>query len=66
MTKLKSFASDNNSGAHPAIMEAVLKANEDHLKSYGDDEISIRTDEVLKEFGFADNEIAELHKAQAV
>jgi len=24
------------------------------------------TDEVLKEFGFADNEIAELHKAQAV
>jgi crotonobetainyl-CoA:carnitine CoA-transferase CaiB-like acyl-CoA transferase len=24
------------------------------------------TDEVLKEFGFADNEIAELHNAQAV
>jgi formyl-CoA transferase len=24
------------------------------------------TDEVLKEFGFAENEIAELHKAQAV
>jgi threonine aldolase len=47
---MRSFASDNNSGAHPAIMEAVVKANAGHLKSYGDDEISIRTDEVFKEF----------------
>jgi crotonobetainyl-CoA:carnitine CoA-transferase CaiB-like acyl-CoA transferase len=28
--------------------------------------IGQHTDEVLKEFGFADNEIAELHQAKAV
>ncbi|BCS90072.1 threonine aldolase family protein [Pseudodesulfovibrio sediminis] len=50
MNDLKSFASDNNSGAHPEIMEAVVKANTGHLKSYGEDEISIHTDEVFKEF----------------
>lgn len=47
---MKSFASDNNSGAHPAIMDAVVKANVGHLESYGDDKISIHTDEVFKEF----------------
>ena len=50
MSELKSFASDNNSGAHPDIMEAVVNANTGHLKSYGEDDISIHTDEVLKEF----------------
>ncbi|MGL1861709.1 MAG: low specificity L-threonine aldolase [Pseudodesulfovibrio sp.] len=47
---MKSFASDNNSGAHPLIMEAMVAANEGHVKSYGEDEISIHTDEVLKKF----------------
>ncbi|WP_207263109.1 low specificity L-threonine aldolase [Desulfovibrio sp. Huiquan2017] len=50
MTDLKSFASDNNSGAHPAVMEAVIRANAGHCKSYGDDELSIHTDDVFKEF----------------
>jgi len=50
MSELKSFASDNNSGAHPDIMQAVVDANTGHRQSYGDDDISIRTDEVLKEF----------------
>ncbi|EGB16427.1 Threonine aldolase [Pseudodesulfovibrio mercurii] len=50
MSDLKSFASDNNSGAHPAIMDAVVRVNRGHLKSYGDDELSIHTDEVFKEF----------------
>ncbi|MDD3311005.1 low specificity L-threonine aldolase [Pseudodesulfovibrio sp.] len=50
MSEFKSFASDNNSGAHPAIMEAVVRANRGHMKSYGDDEISIHTDDVFKEF----------------
>ncbi|QJB55130.1 low specificity L-threonine aldolase [Pseudodesulfovibrio sp. zrk46] len=50
MSDLKSFASDNNSGAHPDIMQAVVDANHGHLKSYGEDEISIETDEVLQEF----------------
>lgn len=34
---MRSFASDNNSGVHPSIMEAVIKANEDHAIGYGDD-----------------------------
>lgn len=34
---MRSFASDNNSGVHPLIMEAVINANEDHAIGYGDD-----------------------------
>lgn len=34
---MRSFASDNNSGVHPLIMEAVIKANEDHAVGYGND-----------------------------
>ncbi|HPY96486.1 MAG TPA: aminotransferase class V-fold PLP-dependent enzyme [Candidatus Cloacimonadota bacterium] len=33
----KSFASDNNAGIHPLIMDAIIKANEDDYISYGDD-----------------------------
>ncbi len=34
---MRSFASDNNSGVHPLIMDALLKANADHAVGYGDD-----------------------------
>jgi len=34
---MKSFASDNNSGAHPDILKAILAANEGHTLAYGDD-----------------------------
>ena len=34
----KSFASDNNSGVHPLVMEAIIKANTGHAIGYGDDE----------------------------
>ncbi|MDR1919786.1 MAG: low specificity L-threonine aldolase [Tannerellaceae bacterium] len=34
---MRSFASDNNSGVHPLIMEAVVKVNRDHTVGYGDD-----------------------------
>jgi threonine aldolase len=33
----KTFASDNYSGVHPAIMEALLQANQGHVASYGGD-----------------------------
>ncbi|SDB94572.1 threonine aldolase family protein [Williamwhitmania taraxaci] len=36
----RSFASDNNSGVHPQIMEALLKANSGHAIGYGDDDIT--------------------------
>ena len=34
---MKSFASDNYSGVHPAILEAITEANQDHASSYGND-----------------------------
>jgi threonine aldolase len=36
----RSFGSDNNSGIHPAIMDALVKANTGHAIGYGDDEIT--------------------------
>ncbi|WKA55095.1 threonine aldolase family protein [Planococcus shixiaomingii] len=40
MTK-KMFASDNNSGIHPSIFEALLEANDGHAPAYGDDAFSL-------------------------
>lgn len=34
---MRSFASDNNSGVHPVVMEALHVANQDHALGYGDD-----------------------------
>ncbi|MDR0893064.1 MAG: threonine aldolase, partial [Mediterranea sp.] len=34
---MRSFASDNNSGVHPLVMEALERANRDHAVGYGDD-----------------------------
>ena len=34
---MRSFASDNNSGVHPLVMEALNRANQDHALGYGDD-----------------------------
>ncbi len=34
----KTFASDNYSGVHPAIMDALIQANTGHVPSYGADE----------------------------
>jgi threonine aldolase len=38
----KTFASDNYSGVHPEVMEALLKANTGHAASYGADEYTER------------------------
>ncbi|MFI3322222.1 MAG: low specificity L-threonine aldolase [Rikenellaceae bacterium] len=34
---MRSFASDNNSGVHPSILEAIKEANNNHAVGYGDD-----------------------------
>ena len=34
---MRSFASDNNSGVHPLVMDALNRANSDHAVGYGDD-----------------------------
>jgi len=33
----RSFASDNNAGVHPAVLEAIVRANQGHVVAYGDD-----------------------------
>src|ERR1035437_10134451 len=52
MMSKRGFASDNNSGSHPAILKAIENANTGHSKGYGDD---IWTKEAIalfkKEFG---------------
>ncbi len=44
---MKAFASDNYSGVHPEIMDALHQANHEHMGSYGADEITAR---VVKKF----------------
>ncbi|HEX4901107.1 MAG TPA: low specificity L-threonine aldolase [Pyrinomonadaceae bacterium] len=43
----RSFASDNNAGVHPEILEAIIRANEGHVVAYGDDPY---TDHAIKVF----------------
>jgi threonine aldolase len=33
----RNFASDNNAGVHPEILEAISRANQKHVVAYGDD-----------------------------
>jgi threonine aldolase len=43
----RSFASDNNAGVHPNVMEAIAAANDGHVVAYGDDPY---TDEAVRLF----------------
>lgn len=45
---MKYFASDNNSGAHPLIIEALEAANAGNASSYGDDEYTQAADAAIK------------------
>jgi threonine aldolase len=45
----KTFASDNYSGVHPEVMEALLRANTGHAGSYGADEYTERAIAKFKE-----------------
>jgi threonine aldolase len=33
----RSFASDNNAGVHPEVLDAIVRANQGHVVAYGDD-----------------------------
>src|SRR5688500_1853172 len=48
------FASDNYSGVHPDIMEALNRANSGHAGSYGSDEYTVKATQKFKEY-FGDN-----------
>lgn len=48
----KEFASDNYSGIHPQVLNAITDANEGHQVSYGYDEYSKRLlEEIKRQFG---------------
>ena len=51
---MRSFASDNNSGVHPLIMDAIVKANSDHAVGYGDDYWTKEATQKLKDI-FGEN-----------
>ena len=51
MTK-RSFASDNNAGIHPEVIEAIKAANEGHVLAYGNDHVTARATKLFqKHFG---------------
>ncbi|MBX2954956.1 MAG: low specificity L-threonine aldolase [Cyclobacteriaceae bacterium] len=54
---MKSFASDNYSGIHPEVMEALNRANREHMGSYGSDNITERTIGKFKDFFGHDIEV---------
>lgn len=46
---LHTFVSDNTSGAHPEILAALSEANQGNVLSYGQDPLSLRVDELMRE-----------------
>jgi threonine aldolase len=45
----RGFASDNNSGVHPEVLEAIAAANEGHVIAYGDDDYTARARDRFRE-----------------
>lgn len=45
----RGFGSDNHSGVHPRILEAIAKANVEHAPSYGTDEWTEKAEKVFRE-----------------
>ncbi len=46
---MRSFGSDNNSGIHPRIVEAIAKANSGHSIAYGDDDWTREAHNIIKD-----------------
>ncbi len=44
----RSFASDNNAGVHPEIIEAIAAINEGHVVAYGNDDFTARAVKLFK------------------
>ncbi|HYW95794.1 MAG TPA: beta-eliminating lyase-related protein, partial [Bacteroidales bacterium] len=53
----RGFASDNNAGVHPAILEALAGANEGHTIAYGDDPYTGKAAAQLKDLFGPDTEV---------
>lgn len=44
----RGFASDNNAGIHPTLLESLSEANSGHVVAYGDDEYTRRAENAFK------------------
>lgn len=54
---MKGFASDNYAGVLPEVMEALQKANAEHARSYGVDDISVSTRKLFCDLFEADVDV---------
>ena len=45
----RGFASDNYSGVHPEVLQAIAEANNGHQSAYGDDAYTAKLQEVIKQ-----------------
>ena len=45
---MRSFGSDNHSGVHPRIMEALMEVNHHHAIAYGDDPCTGKAKEIIR------------------
>ncbi|HJT70220.1 MAG TPA: low specificity L-threonine aldolase [Terriglobales bacterium] len=57
MKPRRSFASDNNAGVHPAVLQALAEANEGHVVGYGDDAYTHRAEQLFKKHFGTDIEV---------
>lgn len=48
MKNKRGFASDNNAGVHPDILNAIIDANQGHTIAYGDDKFTQRAIRIVK------------------
>lgn len=53
----RSFASDNNAGVHPEIIEALKTVNDGHVVAYGDDDVTARAVKLFKKHFGRDVEV---------
>lgn len=51
------FGSDNQSGAHPAVMDAVVAANHGYASGYGDDPLTERAADLFREIFGPETEV---------
>ena len=49
MSNKRGFASDNNSGVHPRLLQALQLANTGHTIGYGDDEYTSAAESLIKQ-----------------
>jgi threonine aldolase len=52
----RGFASDNNAGIHPAMLDAIIQANTGHTLAYGDDAYTVKAKELLQQHFGKDTE----------